>query len=164
MRNAAGMGFQIGVGHGVERQGNVETEVAGMAGSGFDAHAGGDADDHHLGDALALQPGFEIGLDESACRALRHRVVPRVWLQIGDEIRPTGGKFPDAGRLVRPAGRHPGDIDEHDRQAMGAKCLGQGCCPFQHIFNGMGRRQRDDAFLQVDDDQRRLMVERGDCH
>jgi hypothetical protein len=108
--------------------------------------------------------GFKTGVREGARRVLGHHMVPRLPVQLGDEIGPAGRKLSMASRLLRPARRAAGDIDEHDRQAMSAKGLCQRSDVLHHTVHGMHGRERNDAFLKIDDNERGLRVESGQGH
>ena len=87
----------------------------------------------------ALQMGFEIGVGEGARRALGHDMVLRLPVQLGDEIGPAGRKCL-GGCAAAPSGPAPaGDVDEHDRQAMTAKRIGQRADVLHHVARSDAR-------------------------
>src|SRR4030088_1230639 len=66
--------------------------------------------------------------------------------------------------VLRAARRPALDVDQHDWQMMTAKRFSQRCGVFHHLADGMHGGVRQDAFLQIDDDQGGLRVERGHWH
>jgi len=135
-----------------------------MASGRLHAEAGGDAGEHHLGDAKSSQPRLEVGVGEGAPRLLGHQQVTRLRVQLGREIGPIRRQAFEAVALFGPARRDASDIDQHHRQASALERGGQSRGGGQDAGDGMGGGEADDALLQVDDDERGLRVEGGDGH
>lgn len=91
----------------------------------FDAEAGGDAGDHHLGDAERLQVRLGIRAGERARSPLGDRVILRLPVQFGNEVGPVRGQRGQLAGLLCAPQRHADDSDEHDRQIAAAKGLRQ---------------------------------------
>jgi hypothetical protein len=62
------------------------------------------------------------------------------------------------------ARRAAGHVDEHDRQLVSAKRVEQDAALLHDFLGRMSGGKREDAVLQIDDDQCGLRIERGDCH
>ncbi len=157
------MGFATQVGHGVDRQGDIEAVFVGEARGRFDADRGSDAAEHDLGHALALQPGFEVGVGEGAPGLLGHQVVGRLLLQFGDQVGEVRRKFA-AHLMLGAAGRAAGDIDQADRQIAFTEGIEKGNGIRDNAGHGFGRGEGLDTFLQVDDDEGGLRIEGSDGH
>jgi hypothetical protein len=154
----------IRIGHGIDREDDVEAEFVGVTRRRFDAYAGGDADDRDLRDAKAFQMGFEVRVGECSPRPLGYQMISRLLVQLRDQIGRAGGKISRPARLFGPTRRACVDIDEHDRQAMAAERIGQRASALHHVADRMDGRKRNDAILQVDDDKSGLRINSGDSH
>ena len=143
---------------------DIVAVLIGLTRGRFDARAAGDAEDDDLSDVPRLQIVVEIRIHEGAPGALRNPMIARLRIQLGHEIGPSRRKIRDAARLLGAARREAVNIDQHDRKALGAESLGQGAGALQDFSDRMHCRQRDDAFLQIDDDERGFRIESGDGH
>ena len=85
-------------------------------------------------------------------------------VEFGDEIGPAGRKSCHPARLFRSARRARIHVDEHDRQAVTAERRGEHGGASHHVPHGMDGRQRNDTFLQIDDDERGFRVDDGNGH
>src|SRR5277367_4706786 len=74
-------------------------------------------------------------------------------------VHPAGK--PCVSRLFRSAGCAAGYVDQHDGQVVAAKGVRQGARVLDDFGGWVCGGQRDDAFLQIDDDQSCLLVKRG---
>ncbi len=152
------------VGHGVEGEGDIETRLIGLACRGLDAGSRRNARDHHLGDVPRFQQGFEIRAGEGAPGPLRHHDVPGLLVQLRNEVGPSFRTGARLTRLFRPAWRTAGDVDEHHRPVALAESVGERPSPLDDVADRVDGGKTDDALLQVDDDQGRIRIERGQRH
>ena len=111
------VGAGAGVGHRVGGQGDVEAGLISLAGRCLDARPSRHAGDDDLRHAQAPQPSFQVGGCECAPGPLGHPDVTGLGVEFGDNVGESGreGARRPAG-LFGPAGRHPIDGDEDDRQ------------------------------------------------
>lgn len=116
-RDAVEMSVGVRVGHRVDRKGDVEPALMGVANCRLHAHAGRDAGDHDLGYALGPQMVIEVRVRECAPGPLRHRVILRPTVQLRSEMREIRRKFAAPMTPLRPTRRSAGDGDKDDRQA-----------------------------------------------
>ncbi len=123
-RDAVGVGVGVHVGHGVGGQSDVVAELVGVAGGGFDAGAGGYADDDELGDAEIFEVMIEAGVGEGSPCALGYGVVGGLLVEFGDEIGPSGREVAGAGRLFGAAGGSGVDVDENYWEVFAAEGFG----------------------------------------
>ena len=153
------------VGHGVDGERDVEARFIGLARGRLDAGAGGDAGDHHLGDALRLSNGFEIGAGERAPGPLGHHDVAGLLVQFGDEVGPAGRTRSRMRRgcSVRP-GAPPATLTSTTGRSRSRKASASARARSTTSPIGWTAGKADDALLQVDDDQGGFRVERGQCH
>jgi hypothetical protein len=136
-RDAVSVSISVHVGHGVDGEGDVESELVRVAGGRLDAYAGSDAGDNNLRDAQPFQTLFEVRVRERSPRPLRHRVVSRLSVELGDEIGPSGGKLA-AASLFRPARGRTIDVNEHDWQVMPTECVRQCASVFDDLGGWVG--------------------------
>jgi hypothetical protein len=91
-------------------------------------------------------------------------MVLRLPIEFGQEISPSGRKVRGSASLFRAARCAAVHIDEHDRQAVAAECIGQRAGVFHDFADGVNGREGNEAFLQVDDDKSDLWVNGGNAH
>jgi hypothetical protein len=60
--------------------------------------------------------------------------------------------------------RYSGDVDEHHRQAVRAEGIRKSAGVLHDLSDRMRKRQRDNAPLQINDEQGCLWIEAGQCH
>src|SRR6185312_4499119 len=97
--NAVLVRLRAHVRHRIQRQGDIEVQLVGLAGGGFHADAGGDAGNHHLGDAKRFQARCQVGTGEDAPGPLGEDDV------IGLSVQSAGRSPPRAGCSLRPGAR-----------------------------------------------------------
>ncbi len=91
-------------------------------------------------------------------------MVSRLWIKLGDEIGPPGGKLSTSASLFRSAPCSAGNVDEHNRQAMSPECVGQ-CAGVLHYPVSRARGgESEDALLQIDDKKSGPQIKRSYCH
>src|SRR6185437_5899547 len=156
--------FGVRVGHRIGRQHDVEAEFVRLARGGFDARAGGDADHDHLRGAKLPKMLFETGVGEGAAGLLGHEVIAGLPVQFRNELGPAGGHPAERERPFGTARRRAADIDQHDRQGVPAKRLGQRGRVADHALHRVRGRYADDPLLQVDHHKGRLCIEYADGH
>ena len=132
---------------------------------GLDADAGGNANQYHLRDALLAQIRFEVGVRERAPGALGHQMIRRLLIQFGHEVRKAGGEVAGRTRTVpRGPGAPPATLTSTTGRPWRRNASIRPTERLHDLCGGMGGGQRDDALLQIDDDQCGLCVERGEGH
>src|SRR5271155_2468286 len=107
------MRIGTGVGHGIDGERHVKSQLVGVTGGGLYTGAGCDAGDDHLSDATLLEITLQIRVRERAPSALGHRMIAGLPIQFRDELGPSGGKRWKSGRLFRSARCTGVDVDEH---------------------------------------------------
>jgi hypothetical protein len=120
-RDAVVMRVGIQVGHGVDRERDIEPEFMGLPRGGLDAGAGGDADHDDLRDVGLPEIFLEVGAGEGAPRPLGDDMIGRLPVEFGKEFGPAWGKRAARARPLGAARRSAVDIDENDRQLARAK-------------------------------------------
>jgi hypothetical protein len=142
---AVPVGVRVVIGHRVRGEHDVVAVVVGGACGRLDAGAGGDAGQDNLSDAEVPQQGVEAGVVEGTAAPLRDQVVARLQLKLVDDVRPARGKRAGAAVAagVGPAGSAARDVDQHEREAMLAEGLRQGCRRGHDVRNCAG----DDSLL-----------------
>ncbi len=96
---------------------------------------------------------FEVRARKCAPGPLRHRVVFRLPVQLRHKLGPIGWKLAKVARLLGPAWRASGDIDEDHRQTKAAKGVRERAGVLHHLAHRMGGGTPRDTFLQIDDDE-----------
>jgi hypothetical protein len=89
---------------------------------------------------------IEIRIVKSAPPGLRDRVIAGLLIEFRYEIRPIGGRIEVMGH-VGAARRAPGNIDQYDWKAAGAKGFSEQSCLADNLMRRMGERKSDNSIL-----------------
>lgn len=146
----------IQVGHGVNRERDIEAKFMGMPRGRLDAGAGGNAD---LRDVGLPEIFLEVSAGEGGPRPSGDDVVGWLPVELGEEIGPSGRKRAERARPLSATRCCAVGTDEDDRQLARAKGLGQRDGLVHDAIDRMHGRQTEDGLLQVDHEQGRLRVE-----
>ena len=120
------MRFRAHIGHGIEGKRDVESLLIRLSGSGFNAGSGCYACDHNLRDPAGLQLHLEIRSRKCAPCSLRYDKIAGLAIKFRNQIAESLGERQEAGWLLRPTWRNPGDIDQNDREITLTKGAKQG--------------------------------------
>jgi hypothetical protein len=154
------MRLGIQVRHGIDAEGDIQSQFMRLTRRRFDANAGSDAGENDLCHAARPEIFREIRVCEGTPCPLGYGMVFRLAIEFWNKVSPVSRpRATDRQRLLVSARRSAGDIHQDDRETVTAECRGQQAGTLNDFGRGMhGRSRTDDAFLQIDDNERGLGV------
>ncbi len=153
------------IGHCIECEGHIESLLVGLPRRRLNANRCRHSSHNHLGNASRLELAFKIRCCECAPASLGDDNIARLLIQLRQKVGPSLGKRHVAARtLLRPARRPSRHIDQYDWKVLRTKNIDQRARPINDLADGRSEIPADDAFLQVNHDQRGIGIKNSKRH
>ena len=145
--------------------GHIEPMLVGLARGCLNSNGRRHSRHNHLGNASLLELVFKIRRCECAPASLGDDNIARLLIQLRQKVGPSLGKCRVAARtLLRPSRRPARHVDQHDWKVLRTENIYQRARPIDDLADGMNEVSVDNAFLQVNHDQRGIGVKTSKGH